>query len=144
MKRLAFAILVVTMVAAAVFLALNRPGAEASPDVTITVDSTDDTNTRDTELTLREAIMLATGDLTLDDLWFSECEQVSGTLWTGLYGCSSPDPPGETSADTIVFDVSVFPPGGSATIALVYTLPRLDTDNDTVDGSATSIAVDGG
>ena len=43
MKRFAFAILLVTAVAAGVFLALNRPGAEASPDVTITVNSTLDT-----------------------------------------------------------------------------------------------------
>jgi parallel beta-helix repeat protein len=147
MKRFALAILIVAVAAALVLLVLNRPGATASPDVTITVNSTGDTNTRDNFLTLREAIMLATGDLTLADLLFSECEQVSGTLWGGAIGCFGPDPPGETSADTIVFDTSLFAPSSPATIALdpiiSQALPALDTGNDTVDGSAAGVIVEG-
>jgi len=132
MKRLALGIVLLTAAGVAVFLALNRPGAEASPDITITVNSTGDTVTKDDAvLTLREAMMLATGGRSLGDLSYGECEQVSGTLWTGLYGCSSPDPPGAASADTIVFDTATFP----GTIELGYTLPALDTGNDTVDAS---------
>ncbi|GAG08749.1 unnamed protein product, partial [marine sediment metagenome] len=145
MKRLALAILVVTAVAATVFLALNRPGAEASPDFTITVDSTDDTDTRDWELTLREAMKLATGELLLGELKQGECNQVSGTSWEFPLGpCEAKHSPGGASADTIVFSGGDFPPGGSATIALSYSLPALDTGNDSVDGSATVVAVDGG
>ncbi|MCK4960503.1 MAG: right-handed parallel beta-helix repeat-containing protein, partial [Planctomycetes bacterium] len=52
--------------------------------------------------------------------------------------------PGDASADTIVFDTSVFPPGSPATIALGATLPALDTGDDTVDGSAAGVIVEGG
>jgi hypothetical protein len=38
---------------------LARPGAEASPDATITVDSAADNEDRDGVITLREAILLA-------------------------------------------------------------------------------------
>ena len=41
MKRIALAMLLMTAVAAGVFLALNRPGAEASPDATIAAASAD-------------------------------------------------------------------------------------------------------
>ena len=40
MKRLAFVILLLTALAVGVLLASHRPGAQASPDVTITVNST--------------------------------------------------------------------------------------------------------
>ncbi|UCH87595.1 MAG: right-handed parallel beta-helix repeat-containing protein [Dehalococcoidia bacterium] len=145
MKRFVLAILLVTAVAASVFVVLNRPGAEASPDVTITVDSTADTNTRDAKLTLREAMMLATGALPLDELTQGECNQVSETLWTGLSGCfSGTVPPGVGSADTIVFDSSLFSPGIGAFIPLGDTLPTLDTGDDTVDGSTTEVTIRGG
>jgi hypothetical protein len=81
MRRTALAVVVFAALAGGAFLALNRPGAEASPDVTITVNTTLDNDHRDDLMTLPEAMKLATGDLTLADLWFSECEQVSGTLW---------------------------------------------------------------
>jgi len=116
---------------------------EASPGATITVNGTADTNMRDAVLTLREAILLATGDLTLSDLTSSECEQVSGTLWGGLIGCMSPAPPGPALADTIVFDPAIFPPAGSVTIVLGSVLPELDTGNDTVDGSSAGVIVSG-
>ncbi len=149
MKRLALAILLVTAVASAVFLALNRPGAEASPDFTITVDSTDDNNQRDDWMTLREAMKLATGELTLADLKRWECDQVSDTYWASFplpAHCESMGKfePGAASADTIVFDTSVFPPGSPATIELSCgILPTLDTGDDTVDGSGAGVIVEG-
>ena len=82
--------------AAVGFLALGRPGAQASPDATITVNSTADTNTRDSVMTLREAIMLATGGLALTALKQGECGHVSGAYWVfpPVSKCLSADPPG--------------------------------------------------
>jgi hypothetical protein len=145
MKRLALAILLAAVVAASMFLALRWPRAEASPDPTITVNSTADTNARNPVMTLREALMLATGDLTLADLTHGECDQVSTADWEpGPSQCESTDPPGAASADTIVFDSGVFPPASPRTITLSDNLPPLDTGNDTVDGSAAGVIVDGG
>ena len=145
MKRLALAILLAAVVAASMFLALRWPRAEASPDPTITVNSTADTNARNPVMTLREALMLATGDLTLADLTHGECDQVSTADWEpGPSQCESTDPPGAASADTIVFDSGVFPPASPRTITLGDNLPPLDTGNDTVDGSAAGVIVDGG
>jgi hypothetical protein len=149
MKRFAFAVLLVMAVVAGVLLALNRPGAEASPDFTITVDSTDDTNTRDFDLTLREAMLLATGVLSLADLTQGECYRVSDTYWE-LFPphCESMGKfePGEASADTIVFYTGLFSPGDPATITLGCggALPILNTGDDTVDGSAAGVIVEGG
>jgi parallel beta-helix repeat protein len=120
MKRFALAILLLAAVTAAAFLALNRPGAQASPDATITVNSTGDTNARDGAITLREAMLLATGGLTVGALDGSEATQVSGT-------------PGAASADTIIF--------GPGTITLLSGTPWLNTGNDTIDGSSADVIV---
>jgi len=140
MKRFALAILLVTAVAAGVFLALNWPGAEASPDVTITVNSTDDTNIRDAKLTLREAMMLASEALPLGDLEEGECNQVSGAIWQNSVHCVcvSTDPPGAASADTIVFDASVV-----GYINLSSPLPALSTGDDTIDSGEQWVVVNG-
>ncbi len=146
MKRFVLAIILLTAAGVAVFLALNRPGAEASPDVTITVNDTGDTNNRDDNvLTLREAMLLATGVLTVDVLYHAECDQVSGAIWLPypILDCFSSDPPGAASADTIVFDTTDFPPGNPKTISLSAALPILDTGDDTVDGSAAGVIVNG-
>jgi len=145
MKRLALVIFLVTAIAASAFAVLNRPGAEASPDVTITVNSTADTHVRDGVLTLREAMLLARGDLTVGDLYHAECDQVSGAIWLPypILDCFSSDPPGAAYADTIVFDSSVFPPGSPGTITLSFPLPPLTTGWDTVDGSSAGVVVDG-
>jgi hypothetical protein len=147
MKRFTLAILLVTVVAATVFAMLSRPGAEARPDVTITVSHPLDVLAlRDGILTLREAMMLATGDLSVYVLGPAECLRVSGAVWVGLPTsghCTSSDPPGAASADTIVFDTSVFPPGSPVTITLGDTLPDLDTGDDTVDGTSAGVIVDG-
>jgi CSLREA domain-containing protein len=97
---------------------------------TITVDSTDDNSARDGVVTLREAMMLATGTLAVGDLDAGEADNVSGT-------------PGVPSADIVVFDTTVFPPGTPATITLGSTLPTLSTGSDIVDGSAAGASVDG-
>jgi hypothetical protein len=145
MKRLALAMFLVTAVAAAVLLALNRPGAEASPDATITVNSTHWGVGADTYLTLPEAMKLATGDLGVGALTAAECVQVSGTGWVMPSGpCYSFSPPGAASGDTIVFDPGVFPPGSPKTIGLDDPLPALDTGDDTVDGSGAGVIVEGG
>jgi parallel beta-helix repeat protein len=141
-KRLAFVILLLTALAVGIFLASHRPGAQASPDVTITVDSTADTNVRDAVMTLREAMLMATGELAVTSLSNGECDQVSGASWD-LFWCMSPVPIGPGTPETIVFHTTVFPPGSPATITLGSALPILTTGNDTVDGSSAGVIVDG-
>lgn len=97
----------------------------------IAVDSTADTDTRDGMVTLREAIMLANGELAAADLNPSEANNVSGE-------------PGAESADTIVFHPEVFPADAPATISLSGTLPTLATGSDRVDGAEAGVIVDGG
>lgn len=96
----------------------------------IAVDSTADTDTRDGMVTLREAIMLANGDLAVADLNPSEANNVSGA-------------PGLESADSIIFHPEVFPADAPATISLSGTLPTLAAGSDRVDGSGAGVIVDG-
>jgi parallel beta-helix repeat protein len=141
-KRLAFVILLLTALAVGIFLASHRPGAQASPDVTITVNSIDDTVNPDSFLTLREAMLLATGGLSIGALTQGECYQVSGAIYLKA-GCIRTPPPGATSADTIAFDPAVFPPGSPATIAINNDdLPPLSTDNDTIDASSAGVIIE--
>lgn len=104
-------------------------GAKAGP--IIVVDSTADVEGRDQVLTLREAILLATGELTPADLDAGEADNVTGI-------------PGALSADTIMFDTSAFPFSEPATISLSSSLPSLSTGSDSVDGSESGVIVDGG
>jgi len=126
MKRVVLAICLLTALAVGIFLASHRPGAQASPDVTITVNSTADTNLRDSVMTLREAMKLATGELSVGNLHEGECHQVSGAIYLKA-GCIRTPPPGAASADTIAFDPAIFPPANPATIALGSQLPALST-----------------
>jgi hypothetical protein len=145
MKRLLLMLLLVAALATSVGLLL-RPGAQASPDVTITVNRVDDTDYRDAYLTLREALKLATGELSVENLHEGECHQVSTAQWVGWpsYECFLVGPPpGGSSPDTIVFDTYVFPPGSPATIILSSTLPTLDTGGDTIDGTSAGVIVSG-
>src|SRR4030042_1219663 len=82
-------LVVLGAVALGAFLALGRDGARANPGATISVSSTADTNTRDSVITLREAIMLATGDLQLTGLTQPECGQISTALFDSMLGCLS-------------------------------------------------------
>ena len=141
------ALLLLTILAAltlGAFLALGRDGAQANPDPTITVNGYDDFNSRDGQMTLREAVMLATGDLSLTSLSQAECIRVSPASWDSTLGCSSSDPPGASSADTIVFDTAIFPPGSPGTITLTNIYVHLHTGGDSVDGSGAGVIVDGG
>jgi parallel beta-helix repeat protein len=142
MKRVVLAICLLTALAVGIFLASHRSGAQASPDVTITVNSTADTNVRDSVLTLREAMLLATGEIAVTDLTSEECKKVSGASWS-LYWCMSPVPIGPGTPESIVFATSVFPPGSPATIALTSTLPPLSTGGDTIDGASAGVIVSG-
>jgi hypothetical protein len=121
---------------------LMRPTTHASPGATISVNSAGDSNSRDGAVTLREAMLLATGDLPVSDLDAGECAQLSNSS----YGppCSTTDAVGSAPADTVVFDPAVFPPATPSTIYLGSALPSLFTGNDTVDGSSAGVIVDGG
>jgi hypothetical protein len=138
MKRLIFALLTVATVAV-VAVVLIRPGTAASPGATITVNSTADSNSRDGVLTLREAMMLATGDLKLTLLSEQECAQVSTATWVEepihFCGIGTGNPPDAEYADTIDFASLVFP---TAYITLGSNLPTLDEGDDTIDASSSS------
>lgn len=97
----------------------------------IIVDSGADTNDRDEVVTLREAILLAVGELAVADLEPGEADNVSGA-------------PGPDSADTITFDTLVFPLSAAVTISLQGSLPSLAAGGDTIDGSQAGVIVDGG
>ncbi|MDO8614606.1 MAG: thrombospondin type 3 repeat-containing protein [Dehalococcoidia bacterium] len=125
-----FATLVLTLVV--LLLAGGSPAGAAT--ATITVNSTGDTNARDGVLTLREAMLLATGGLTVGTLDSGECAQVSASTYTPP--CSTTDSIGAASADTIAV------PAGTITLAAV--LPTLSTGNDTISGAGpASSIVDG-
>jgi len=142
MKRLAFVILLLTALAVGAFLASHRPGAQASPDVTITVNGTANADFRDGFITLREAMLLATGGLSIGALTQGECYQVSGAIYLKA-GCVRTPSPGDASADTIAFDPAIFPPANPATISLNSGLPTLSTGGDTIDGTSAGVIVDG-
>ena len=115
---------------------------------TIIVNSPANTNVRDSVMTLQEAIMLATGLLSFDDLTPAERLQVSGGTGGPAFG------------DTIVFDNSVFvaraparddeaaddspsglfmrvlaAPAALTTVNVNTALPPLSTGNDTIEGN---------
>lgn len=122
---------VAALAAVSVLLALlGCGGGEETPPV-ITVDSTADTDSRDGVLTLREAILVAVGELAIADLDPEEADNVRGAA-------------GAESADTIVFDVTVFAPSEPATIVVVSPLPALSSGGDSVDASQAGVIVDGG
>jgi len=106
-------------------------GGGESGGFTIVVDSTADTDTRDDGLTLREAILVATGELAPADLSNAEADNVHGK-------------PGAQSADVIGFDPKVFPPAEPASIALEATLPSLTSGTDAIDGAGAGVIIDGG
>ncbi len=87
----------------------------------LVVNSTADADERDGELTLREAMALVTGQLSLDDLTEQEQANIEGS-------------PGADSSDIITFDEEVFDPNDPATISLGSTLPTLEAGGDIIDG----------
>jgi hypothetical protein len=106
-------------------------GGGGESGFTIVVDSTADTDARDDNLTLREAIRVATGELVVADLTRAEADNVHGK-------------PGAESADVIGFDPKVFPPTEPASIVLTTTLPSLTSGKDAIDGASTGEVIDGG
>jgi titin len=102
-------------------------GAESEP--TIVVDSIEDTDVRGS-LTLREAILLTTGELAPADLEPREADNVSGE-------------PGPSSADAVTFAASTFASPAGGTISLTSPLPPLATSFDTIDGSGSTVTVRG-
>jgi len=136
--------LLVLLLAALVCMLFPSGRTEASPGATITVNSTADTNARDGALTLREAMLLATGGLAVGDLDGEdggECAQVSNST----YGppCTTTDTIGTAAADAIIFDGTIFPLGAPAKITLASSLPALSTGADTVDGSGAGVIIEG-
>ncbi len=110
--------------------ATSTAGAGKEKGATIIVNSTADADVRDGELTLREAVLLASGELTEDALKDDERDQVDGTA-------------GSDRADNVVFDDSAFPADGTEVIALESALPPLLGGGDVVDGKGVVI-IDGG
>ena len=94
----------------------------------LTVDSPADDARRDGVLTLREAMLLATGDLSTSELDAQESDRVQGD-------------PGPGSRDAIVFAA---PFQDKQAIVLAEPLPPLSGGNDTIDGSAVDgVTIDG-
>lgn len=110
----------------------GREGVGASSDVTpgdgatLVVNSTADSDARDDELTLREAMLLVTGELSVDELTDGEKDSVE-------------ESPGADSSDTITFDPELFGESEPATISVATTLPTLATGADIVDGGGAVI-----
>jgi hypothetical protein len=105
-------------------------GGQGSAAFTVVVNSTADSNERDTALTLREAIALVTGDLAKADLSKEEASNLHGE-------------PAAASADVIGFDPAVFPAAQPATILLTETLPSLKSGRDAIDGTGAGVIIDG-
>jgi hypothetical protein len=81
---------------------------------TITVNSTNDSNTRNAVLTLREAILIANGTLNLPTLTAAEQAQINGTVGTGA------------DRDTIAFNIGAI--GSQQLIQPLSALPQI-SDN---------------
>ncbi len=112
--------------AVAALLAACGGGGPSGPR--LLVNSNGDEAARDGVLTLREAVLLATGELKRSDLDGQESGQVNGE-------------PGAQSADVIAFDG---PFQGEEAIVLSEPLPALAGGNDRIDGSeAGGVVIDG-
>ena len=131
------AVLIVLVALGLPLLAGHQVAAPAYADGTITVTGPNDNNVADNELTLREALLLATGGLAALGLAATGAELAACGA-----GCGGAYLPGATSDDTIVF-------GGDYTIEVdcsLGVLPALsddDADNqgDTLDGSGRTIVL---
>jgi len=111
---------------------LPAGGVQGVPETrgaTLTVNSADDADKRDDVLSLREALLLATGWIESEGLNGGERDQVDGG-------------PGIKVSDSIVFDPSAFPDDEPVAILLGADLPAMDTGGDTVDGGG-NVIIDG-
>ena len=107
----------------------STPGAGGKEGATLSVNSTLDADARDGVLTLREALLLATGGLAVDALDQAERRQVEGS-------------PGAGRSDTIVFDKVAFSSEKPAAIALGSPLPAMGSGTDSIDGMG-AVIIDG-
>lgn len=117
------------LVGVLLLLAMLSCGGEEGSSA-IVVDSTADTNSRDDVLTLREAVLLATGELPRADLDSGEANKVGKKV-------------GTDSSDTIGFDPSAFPASDGSSISLAEPLPSLSTGHDAIDGTEANVIIDG-
>ncbi len=92
----------------------------------IVVNSAADSDARDDALTLREAILMATGLLDTASLTGDEAGNVEGAVGAGL-------------ADTISFAGVAFPSEGGEAIVLGSPLPDLSGGYDTIDGGGATV-----
>ncbi len=101
---------------------------------TITVDTISDEDVSDSELSIREAILLANGGTGASGLnralHVDEVDNVSGT-------------PGAASADTITFSDPPFAAGAPVAIIVNPALPSLLGGNDTIDATGRGVIIDG-
>ena len=113
----------------AFFLILATPFGHAQQPTAIIVNSTDDPGTQgDDYITLREAILFATG----------KAKATGGEL------SFVPANYGNTNPDVIQFDTEIFKPNTPVRIFLIQAEPlSLDTGQDTIDGSNAGIIIDG-
>ena len=99
----------------------------------IYVNSIADTDTRDGAITLREAMLLATGDLAFGSLDAGEQALVLNSAAAGASG-----------SDLIHFaNFTAFPPTTPSTIAIGSDLPYMDVNGDVVSGIGAGVIVDG-
>jgi hypothetical protein len=106
------------------------PAIPEEEGATLVVSSDLDTVEQDGVLTLREALLLATGELSAADLDEGEKGQVDGN-------------PGAERADTVLLDESIFSTQEPGVITLTEELPVLSTGGDSVNGMG-GVVVDGG
>ncbi|MDP2675425.1 MAG: hypothetical protein Q8Q00_11055 [Dehalococcoidia bacterium] len=99
----------------------------------IYVNSIADTDTRDGAITLREAMLLAAGDLAFGSLDAGEQALVLNSAAGGASG-----------SDLIHFaNYTTFPPTTPSTIAIGSELPYMDVNGDVVSGIGAGVIVDG-
>jgi hypothetical protein len=104
----------------------------------IFVNDPGDDDTRDGVMTLREAILVATGELPVDSLDEGECGQLLNTAFDG--SCTQQIAFGAWS---IRFDEQEFPAAAPTTIALSSSLPPLDPGGHDIATAGAGVIVDG-
>ncbi len=110
-------------------LAACGGGDDSPPQATLTVNTVEDVESRDGTLSLREALLVATGELGTADLDEGEQAPIEGE-------------PGGESRDTIVFDQEVFSAGNPGTVVLEGTLPVLSSGFDRI-AALLAVVIDG-
>lgn len=118
------------------------PGADAGLPANFTVNTANDHagHQSDAFLSLREAVLLATGDLTITELSGGECAQVEPASFPDA--CETPYLVGAPYANTIYFDPDVFPQIDPPSISAVG-LFELDTFGTTIDAAGAVVTIEG-